>query len=174
MLMEAMRRTPQRTLVIIGRNHEPLYGAIFQMCRTANTIVLPPLPEEELAGAYAAARVVAQPSWDEVVSLSTLNAAACEAALALTRNSYEHEYIRDDAFYCDPGSVESIARAIDLAWNTYESRAERRAQLAARVRRDYTWDEAAKAVERAVRRAMEYNPRGAVRLRDRRQAGSRT
>lgn len=163
-LLEIARRWPERRLVLIGRNADVGYGAMLRIMWSGNVTVIPQMSEEELAGAYAAARVVAMPSWDEVVSLSSLNAAACGASLVLTRNGYELEYMRDDALYCDPGDTENIAAAIDDAWNSYEERRARRKALSERVRREYVWDRAAEATERAYDRVLADNPRGRRRL----------
>ena len=153
-LVHAMRARPERLLVVIGKNHHIGYGEVLRAYWPHNCIVLPQLTEEELAGAYAAARVVVQPSWDEVASLSALNAAACESSLVLTRNGYEHEYFGDDAWYCDPGSVEGIGTALDRAWSTHAARRARRQALAQRVRTEYTWDRCAELTERAYYRLL--------------------
>lgn len=162
-LLYAMKRWPQRRLVVIGQNFELLYGLTFGMYWGRNVVVLPHMPEHELAGAYAAARVVCQPSWDEVVSLSVLNAAACEASLVVTRNGYEHEYLGDDAEYCDPADVESVAAAIDRAWIAHDRRTERRAELARKVHAEYTWSRSAELTERAYYDLLAFNPRAESR-----------
>ncbi len=162
-LMQIARRWPERRLVLIGKNADVGFGAMLRICWSENVTLIPHMSEEELAGAYAAARVVAMPSWDEVVSLTSLNAAASGAALVLTRNGFEHEYMRDDAIYCDPGDIENIAAAIDRAWNLHEARSERRSALSERVRREYTWAQSAKATEEAYYRVLSDNPRGRTR-----------
>ena len=149
-----MRRHPERQYVMIGGNYETPYGEVFRANWPLNCLVLPQVSEAELAGAYAASRVSALPSWNEVVSLSSLNAAACEATLVVTRNSYEHEYLGNDAFYCDPADARSIGDAVDRAWGSHAARAERRAALAERVRRDYTWSKSAELTERAYYRML--------------------
>ncbi|MFN2461338.1 MAG: glycosyltransferase [Candidatus Velthaea sp.] len=162
LLAHALRESG-KTVVMIGKNYEAGAGAVVRAFLPPNVIVFNEMPEEELAGAIAAARVVALPSWDEVVSLSALNAAACGTSLVLTRNSYEHEYLRDDAEYCDPGNWRSIASAVDRAWDSHDARAARRAALSDRVRRDYTWERSAIATEEAYYRVLASNPRGDAR-----------
>lgn len=164
MVMHAMRDEPLK-LVCVGSNAEGLYGVLVRMHRQEKVIILGHMTEAELAGAYAAARVVALPSWDEVVSLSALNAAVSGPSLVLSRNSYEHEYFRDDAEYCDPGNAADIARAIRRAWETHDVRAERRAALVERVKCEYAWERAAEATEAAYYRVLAHNPRGRERLR---------
>ncbi|MBV9270997.1 MAG: hypothetical protein JO165_07885, partial [Candidatus Eremiobacteraeota bacterium] len=152
-------------LLCIGGNNDVHFGMLMRAYRPPGVQYIAHLPESELAGAFAAARVVAIPSWDEVVSLTSLNAAISEASLVLTRNSYEHEYFGDDAYYCDPGSILSIASAIEHAWSTHTARAQRRTELASRVRREYNWDRSAELTERAYYRVLANNPRGAARRR---------
>ncbi len=164
LLAQALRNRDYR-LVMIGKNHSLAQAHLMHAYLPSNVVLFGEMPETELAGLVAAARVVALPSWDEVVSLSSLNAAISEASMVLTRNSGEHEYFRDDAEYCDPASVASIAAAVDRAWTSHDERTERRAALAARVRTEYTWAAAAEATEIAYHRVMASNPRGAARVR---------
>lgn len=163
MLFEALRGL-DHPLVCIGANHDADTAYIVRLRRPADASYIGFLPESDLAGAFAAARVVATPSWDEVVSLTSLNAAVSQASMVLTRNSYEHEYFGDDAEYCDPGSVSSIRRAVTRAWETHEARRLRRQQLAERVRQQFSWDEAARLTEDAYYRVLAFNPRGERRL----------
>lgn len=166
LLIEALRDLGY-PLLCIGRGVDALYATLFRAYR-GEAMVLPFMSEAELAGAYAAARVVALPSWDEVVSLTALNAAVSEASMVLTRNSSEHEYFLSDAEYCDPGDVASVRGALERAWNGHDDRVDGRRTLAARVRTEYTWDHAAKITEAAYYRLLHNNPRGTRRL----EAGS--
>ena len=150
-------------LLFIGNNYNPTFARVLRMHRPGGAAYIGHLPEADLAGAFAAARVVAIPSWDEVVSLTSLNAAISGASMVLTRNSYEHEYFRDDAEYCDPGSVRSIAAAVRRAWDTHEARAERRRSLEERVVREYNWQRSAALTEEAYYRVLQHNPRGQLR-----------
>jgi glycosyltransferase involved in cell wall biosynthesis len=168
----ALRGRPERTLVCIGKNIDAIYGMSVRAYAGGRVVFLPHVPQTELAAAYAAARVVALPSWDEVVSLTSLNGAISEAALVLSRNGYEHEYFGDMAEYCDPGNVDDIAAAIDRAWERYEARAADREQLAERVRREYNWDRSAELTEAAYYRVLADNPRGRLRVEGSRPAAA--
>ncbi len=159
-------------VLCIGNNYHATFGKILRIHRPGTAAYIGHLPEDQLAGAFAAARVVAIPSWDEVVSLTSLNAAISGASMVLTRNSYEHEYFADDAEYCDPGSVVSIASAVRRAWETHEARSERRELLAERVTAQYNWDRSAALTEEAYYRVLHHNPRRERRLaRDGQPAG---
>lgn len=163
-LFEALRGLAY-PLVCIGSNAEVPVAHAIRAYRPSNASYIGFLAERELAGAFAAARVVVIPSWDEVVSLTSLNAAISEASLVLTRNSYEHEYFRDDAEYCDPASVTSLRRALRSAWEGYDQRAVRRQLLTERVKRNFNWSRSAELTEAAYYRVLEYNPRRDLRLR---------
>lgn len=151
-------------LLFIGNNYNATFARIVRIHRPGNAAYIGHLPEADLAGAFAAARVVAIPSWDEVVSLTSLNAAISGASMVLTRNSYEHEYFTDDAEYCDPGSVASIASAVRRAWDTHDARRERRKVLIERVIRDFNWRRSAALTEEAYYRVLGHNPRRDRRL----------
>lgn len=151
-------------LLFIGNNYQATFARILRIHRPGNAAYIGHLPEADLAGAFAAARVVAIPSWDEVVSLTSLNAAISGASMVLTRNSYEHEYFMDDAAYCDPGSISSIAAAVRRAWDTHEARKERRERLIERVMRDFNWQRSAALTEEAYYRVLAHNPRRDRRL----------
>lgn len=154
LLFEAIKRLGY-PLVCVGNNREPAFAHAVRSYRPGNAVYFSHMSESELAALFAAARVVAVPSWDEVVSLTSLNGAVSEASLVLTRNSYEHEYFRDDAEYCDPASVESIRAALERAWTTHDERSERRRMLSERVRREYNWDVSAASTEAAYYRALQ-------------------
>lgn len=167
LLFEVARLMPDKLFVCIGKNYDLGYGHLCRAYWPDNVQILSEMPELELAGAIAASRVTVLPSWDEVVSLSSLNAAISEPALVLTRNSYEHEYLRDGAEYCDPADYRSIAAAVERALATYEQRAERRHATALEVRSRFTWTQAAEAAEGAFYQALRHNPRGEARVRRR-------
>ena len=162
LFFEAMRGMSMPVLYI-GTNNEAPMAKIFRLRRPGDAVFIGHLPEHELAGAFAAARVVAIPSWSEVVSLTSLNAAISEASMVLSRNGCEHEYFADDAEYCDPASIRSMRDAVQRAWDTHEARAQRRCDLAQRVLRDYTWERSAELTEAAYYRVLALNPRGAQR-----------
>lgn len=167
LLFEVARLMPERLFICIGKNYDLAYGHLCRAYWPDNVQIFSEMPEVELAGAIAASRVTVLPSWDEVVSLSSLNAAISEPALVLTRNSYEHEYLRDGAEYCDPADYRSIAAAIERALQSYEVRVDRRRQTAQEVRSRFTWANAAQAAEAAFYEALQHNPRGEARLKRR-------
>lgn len=154
LLFEAVKRLGY-PLVCVGSNRDVAFAHAVRAYRPGNAVYFSHMNESDLADLFAAARIVVAPSWDEVVSLTSLNGAVSETSLVLTRNSYEHEYFRDDAEYCDPASVDSIRAALERAWTTHDERLERRRALSDRVRREYNWDASAAATEAAYYRALQ-------------------
>ncbi len=159
-----MRDRPDRKLVFIGATDFDNFAETLRQHWPENLTVFPFMNEQDLAGAFAAARVGVCPSWVESGSLVTLQAAACGASTVVTRNTSVHEYLEADSEYCDPGDYHSIADAIERAWTAHDERAARREKLIARMRTEYTWDRSAEALEQVYYGLLENNPRGRRRL----------
>jgi glycosyltransferase involved in cell wall biosynthesis len=127
-------------LVLVGGEH-PEHEEYVAECRAAaasaggEVAFLPHLEGAELAGAYAAAHVHAQPSIRETVGLSSFEAALAGCNVVTTRNSGIFEYLGADAWYCDPWSEESIAEAVADAAAAPAPDGE----VAARLRAEFSW-----------------------------------
>ncbi len=122
------------SLVIVGRPNPQAYYDLCRRYADENVHFIASLTEEELASAYAAAKVSALPSWIELPGLTTLEAAAVGCSIVSTDRGSPPEYLRDMAWYCDPRSVESIRRAVREAYH-----APRSGRLKEHVRAHYTW-----------------------------------
>lgn len=135
-LLRAMRGIPL-PLVLAGPINDPFY--LEQCFREGQNKVfyLGHLPLAELAGAYAAARVHALPSRYEIPGLTSLEAAAAGCNVISTREGTAWEYLGDEAWYCEPGNLESIRAALEKALAAPKSQS-----LAERVHREFTWAEA--------------------------------
>ncbi len=109
-------------LVLAGQETDEAAGYI-AACRAqaaespTPVLFLPNLAPDDLADAYAAARVHAQPSFHETVGLSSLEAALGGAQIVTTVNSGAAEYLGERARYCDPTSSDSLAAALAAAWS---------------------------------------------------------
>ncbi len=125
-------------LVLIGQAHPEGYRDLCRRYADENVHFLDHLPAEELASAYAAAKVHVLPSWLETPGLSSLEAAAAGCTLVVSDRGLTREYFGDEAWYCDPRSFASIREAVLAAYA-----APRAAALRARVRTEYTWERAA-------------------------------
>jgi glycosyltransferase involved in cell wall biosynthesis len=94
---------------------------------------------EDLAGIYALAAVHALPSWRETPGLASLEAAAAGCRIVSTSVGCAIEYFEEDAYYCDPGDISSIRRAVTQALETPPSE-----KLRNKVLQHYTWEAAAR------------------------------
>jgi glycosyltransferase involved in cell wall biosynthesis len=142
-------------LVLVGGSFQLEY---LEWCRRhgpADLHVVPHLQPEELASAYAAARVHALPSWIETCGLVTMEAALAGCGVVASTAGYEVEYYRDLARYCDPADVGSIRDAVLSAWDSHDAETGRRERLRALILTEYTWERAARITLDAYRRVLE-------------------
>lgn len=97
-----------------------------------------------LASAYAAARVLALPSWFETPGLVALEAGLAGTAVVVTPYGSTPEYFRDRVEYARPGKIREIANALETAW-------ERGAHpgLSSLIRAKYPWSEVARKTAEA-------------------------
>jgi hypothetical protein len=125
-------------LVIVGQPNPESYLELCRRYADENTHFISSLSEEELASAYAAAKVHALVSWIELPGLTTLEAAAAGCNIVSTDRGSPPEYLQDMAWYCDPARIDSIREAVLAA-----HQAPRSNRLRERIRRNYTWECAA-------------------------------
>jgi len=147
-LVAALRGTGV-PLVIIGPPNPEEYRELCRRYADDNVRFLDPLPQDELASAYAAARVHCLPSWFETPGLSTLEAAAAGCNIVSTDRGLAREYLGDLAWYCDPGRVESIKEAVLAAYQ-----APRSARLKQHVHEHYCWRRAAEETLKGYQLAL--------------------
>ncbi len=154
MLLQALRDS-RLPVVLVGRAGEPDYEAVCRSLAKPDTLFIPQLDRSELASAYAAARVVALPSWAEGASLANLEAAAAGRPLVVSNRSSEFEYFGDAARYCDPANWRSIGKAVQEAWDSFEAERPMREALRRRLEQSFTWEKAAENTVKAYERAIE-------------------
>jgi glycosyltransferase involved in cell wall biosynthesis len=101
-----------------------------------------------LASAYAAARVLAMPSWHETTGKSALEAALTATSIVMTTYAPgAREYFGDLAFYVDPGDIEEIRRAVLHAYEAPPNEALKR-----RVEEHFLWAKVVAAREQGYER----------------------
>jgi len=93
----------------------------------------------ELAGIYVLAGVHVLPSWRETPGLASLEAGAAGCRIVSTSIGSAQEYFGENAWYCDPGDISSIRRAVTCALSSPLP-----ATLRDHILACYTWEEAAK------------------------------
>lgn len=153
LLLYALRKCDV-PVVLIGGNVQKYY---LDWCRTygpPGLKIIEHVSAEDLASAYAAARVHALPSWIETCGLVTMEAALGNCTVVASTAGYELEYYRDLAYYCDPADVNSIRATVLHALDNYGTDAPRRLRLKQLILHEYTWEEAAAATFQAYCRVL--------------------
>lgn len=138
-------------VVIVGRPTPNAGGYFVQLKREAgsNVRLLGRISDEEVRQCYREAKVHVLASWMETTGLSSLEAGLAGCNLVITDKGDTREYFGDLAFYCDPGSEESIRNAIDRAYAAPPPCA-----LQERIRSRFTWRKAAETTLDAYRRIL--------------------
>jgi glycosyltransferase involved in cell wall biosynthesis len=150
-LIRALNNTPYR-LLLIG-DAAPNQTGYYMQCKkiaAENISFIDYLPQEQLAGYYAAAKVHVLPGWFEVCGLSSLEAAALGCRIVITDNGYARSYFKDDAFYCDPEQPGTILEAIKEAMA-----AKNNGELQERIIQNYTWQKTAEKTQSVYKKYIE-------------------
>lgn len=139
-LMRALKGTGLK-LVLIGMPGPNHIRYFEQIQREADETVsfIGQVDHSELSRYYAACKVHALVSWMETTGLSSLEAGAMGANIVITAKGDTRDYFGDLAYYCSPGSVDSIRAAVLAAHD-----APRSPLLRNRILQRYTWDITAK------------------------------
>ncbi len=151
-LISALNNTPYQ-LYLIGKpslNHMKYY----EYCKSIaapNIHFTGPLEQAELLPYYAKAAVHALPSWFETTGLSSLEAAAMGCNIVVSPKGDVKDYFpEEEAFYCDPGSSESIFQAVTAAAKSRFNRS-----LQRKVEENYHWKAAAVVTLNVYRSILE-------------------
>ncbi|HVY75125.1 MAG TPA: glycosyltransferase family 4 protein [Puia sp.] len=115
-LIRALNNT-RYDLILIGARSTNQMGYYEQCKREAgpNIRFIDFLDQQDLLSYYRQAKVHVLPSWFETTGLSSLEAAAMGCNIVITEKGDAKEYFGDYAWYCDPGSPDSIYQAVDQA-----------------------------------------------------------
>jgi glycosyltransferase involved in cell wall biosynthesis len=151
-LVEGLKATGL-PLVVIG-DALPGYEGYAADCKRAGvgfTRWLPRVDHDDplLESAYAAARVLALPSWFETPGLVALEAAMAGTAVVVTPHGCTHEYFGDRVGYARPDRPEEIARALLDAWKSGPD-----PTLSAHVEAHYPWSEVARLTAEAYEQVI--------------------
>lgn len=129
--------------MLIGQAAHRGYAEACRRLLPKGSLIIEHLPQDQLASAYAAARVHALPSWVETCGLVSMEAALANCSLVLSTAGYECEYYAEHGYYCDPADAESIRAAVTSAWDNHAANVPRRRALRSLILREYTWQRAA-------------------------------
>ncbi|MGZ3924621.1 MAG: glycosyltransferase family 4 protein [Flavisolibacter sp.] len=139
-LIKALNNTAF-TLVLVGQA-APNQQRYYRHCKTIakrNIVFTGPLDQPRLASLFRRAKVHVLPSWFETCGLASLEAAVSGCNIVATEKGFASEYLGSHAFYCDPGSIDSIYNAVSLAANSDRSN-----ELHDKIVNQFTWRHAAK------------------------------
>jgi glycosyltransferase involved in cell wall biosynthesis len=114
-----------------------------------NVYFLGQLANDEVAGIYVLAGVHVLPSWRETPGLASLEAGAAGCRIVSTRIGSAQEYFGENAWYCDPGDIQSIRHAVTCALSSPPP-----AALRDQILTCYTWEEAAKTTLEGYHQAI--------------------
>lgn len=134
---------PVRLVGPLHPDHRDYYEECRRLARQ-NISIEPAVPYEQLPMLYRQAKVHVLPSWFETIGLVSLEAAVNGCNVVTTRRGYASDYLRDMAWYCDPGQKGSIRNAICAAYH-----APFRMDLRQHILNRFTWNHAAEATVRA-------------------------
>ena len=128
---------PNSKLVFVGRIswRHPEYALRFLILvhRYSWIYHIPQIPYERVGSCYAAAKVHVLASWFETTGLVNLEAALAGVNVVAT-GERAREYLKNFAYYCDPGNIGSIVEAISKAWKNPSS-----PELRDHILKNYTW-----------------------------------
>ena len=149
-LLRALKGSGLR-VVLIGRPRGTT-TSYFRKCKTEadeNVLFIDWMKHEELASAYAAAKVHALPSWLETPGLVSLEAGIAGCNIVTTYEGSPREYFQQYAWYCDPRSIESIRQAVENAFAARKTLALRK-----HVLENFTWENTARKTSQAYELAL--------------------
>jgi len=131
-------------LVLIGASssikHFEYYHLLNKELQT-NTWIIPIkwVVNQEMPSYYHFGKVCVSASWFETTGLTSLESLLC-GTNAVAAGSRAKEYLGEYASYCDPGSIQSIKKAINKELNAPRPRVDES------LRQEYTWSNAAKKI----------------------------
>ncbi len=110
-------------------------------------LYVPKVPYEKMPAYYQHARVSVSASWFESTGLTSLEALFCGTSVVASGDR-AREYLGDFAEYCRPNDVASIAQATRRAYERPLP------QIPEKLRREYTWENAAKKTLEVYRQIL--------------------
>jgi glycosyltransferase involved in cell wall biosynthesis len=143
-LIRALNNTEFK-LFIIGSfaSNQPAYEKYCRSAAASNIKFINNIAQEQLVSYYKEAKVHVLPSWFETTGLSSLEAGVMGCNIVITDKGDTREYFEDMAYYCNPGSLDSIRSAVMLAASNPFNEA-----LREKILREYIWPvTAAKTLE---------------------------
>ncbi len=135
-LIKALNNTNYQVFIIGSPSSNAL--KYYEICRKEaldNITFIPFMKQEELSRVYNMAKVHVLTSWFETTGLVSLEAAIMDCSIVITNKGDQKEYFKEDAYYCNPQSPQSVLEAVDKA---YLAGANQR--LKERIKKNFTWE----------------------------------
>lgn len=148
-LIEVFRSLPGLKLVLVGVFSDPSMEPLIRSYAPPNVIFFPRLPLEELASAYAAARLHVLPSWYELPGLVSLEAAAAGCRVATTDWGTAPDYFGGFAHYLSPDDPVGIRKVVQEAFDSAPKPGMREHVLGA-----FSWEKTAASAVEAYRSVL--------------------
>jgi len=149
-VVKAVKGLPFK-LVLVGKvapNHKRYLYQIKKEA-TRNVYILDEIEHCFLPQLYKSAKVHILASWFETTGLSSLEAGAMDCNLVIGDRGDVREYFKNYAYYCNPGSVESIKKAIIKAYENHLN-----PMLKEHILNNYTWEITAKKTLQAYEKVL--------------------
>ena len=152
-MIKALNNTHFKLLLIgkAGDNQKAYYNQCKKIA-APNIVFTGRLSQKELSHYYKRAKVHVLPSWFETCGLSSLEAAAMGCNIVITDKGYARDYFGDQAIYCNPQSAASIYNAVLSASLINPSE-----ELEKKIRKEFTWAQAAKKTLEAYQTILSAN-----------------
>lgn len=149
-LVKAFKNLPYQ-LVLVGNESKNQKEFVQQVHEEAgnNVHFLGAVPHQDLAKLYKLAKVHCLISWMETPGLSSLESAAVDCNIVITKKGDTEEYFEDYAFYCEPDDVKSIEIAIEKAF-----KAPLNPNLKEKIIKKYNWTKTAEVTFQAYNNAL--------------------
>jgi glycosyltransferase involved in cell wall biosynthesis len=154
-IIRALKNT-KYTVVFIG-TAAPNQKTYYEQCKSeadSNMKFLDFIPQKELVQYYNRAKVHVLASWFETTGLSNLEAGVMGCNLVIGNRGDVKDYFEDYAFYCEPGDLNSIKKAIDNAWNSDVNN-----ELKNKILQQYTWTQTAQLTYEAYKSVLKNFPK---------------
>jgi glycosyltransferase involved in cell wall biosynthesis len=140
-------------VTLIGKpspNHKAYYQECLKIISDNSRFrLINHIDHKELSSIYKAAKVHVLASWFETTGLSSLEAAVMGCNLVVTRRGDTEEYFSNMAEYCEPDNIDSIKKAVDLAFHKPFDPA-----LKSLLQSEFTWMNAAEATYEGYRSVL--------------------
>lgn len=146
-LVKAVKGTKYK-LVLAGKESKNQKNYVDQVRQHAgeNVFFFGAVSQNDLRDLYKVAKVHALVSWMETPGLSSLEAAAMDCNIVLTKKGDTFEYFGDNGFYCEPDDVNSIKSAIDKAYNAPVN-----TELKEKILENFIWEKTAEQTLKAYK-----------------------